>query len=699
MGNSIVFLVIMLSKQIRSTVNFFLANLALADLFVGVFCIIPNLISALNQEFISGWFTCKTYFFVRSLNYSVSILILTIVSLERYFVIVNPILSRRFANNLTIRSLIISGVWVICILYALPYFLIYNYQCSIVNSINVSEVIADFNESLVNLSSNFGNKNGDFGEFLGHSPSLVHFHHHGGNTSDSFVDARGDSSGNDDAGDGEDDDGSHNKTVDGDGGGDGEEVYCYCLPTHEYIQEVYSIIDFTCFYVVPLVLMSIVYIRISRVLWSSEILQLQLSSTTATTSARATSTARAATTAATMLTVADNANVNVVKPQQKQHHQQQQQPHEYKSSYQCSTKKNIDGVNLAAEKASRDGFDDIVECAAENYCPGNEKKLFGRENFLTSTAKLFKKRHRGVSNVHSSERTNPEQVHMHLITNTSVRVFSANEYKKDVQPCVQKPQQQLLFEQQNFRKNGEPKQQSHRATKRNMIFSQQHKKQHLKHQQHQQQHKPQNDFNSADTSSSSCGQPSLKNSNSNRTNNNKKHISRFSLSQCFSRLHKRNKIRRNDQFKESFISTSSAEQRTGATKTCAFEASPHSTTANNYTKLPSEYRFQAPKKPFTSSFSSSVKSSTNVNKPSMRARQKVVRLLIAMVSMFALCMLPEHLYFIIKKFVFIENFTVDFCLLLFLRLLFCSYSAINPILYSLLSRKFRKVLCSRCAKY
>ena len=42
------------SKRLRSMTNFFLANLAVADLCVGVFCVLPNLSTFLSPTFNSN---------------------------------------------------------------------------------------------------------------------------------------------------------------------------------------------------------------------------------------------------------------------------------------------------------------------------------------------------------------------------------------------------------------------------------------------------------------------------------------------------------------------------------------------------------------------------------------------------------------------------------------------------------------------
>jgi hypothetical protein len=46
-GNLLVILVVTLSRRLRSITNFFLANLAVADFCVGIFCVYQNLSSYL----------------------------------------------------------------------------------------------------------------------------------------------------------------------------------------------------------------------------------------------------------------------------------------------------------------------------------------------------------------------------------------------------------------------------------------------------------------------------------------------------------------------------------------------------------------------------------------------------------------------------------------------------------------------------
>ncbi|XP_061167512.1 trissin receptor-like [Saccostrea echinata] len=111
------------TARLRSLTNFFLANLAIADFSVGVFCVLPTLSTFLSQTWILGRIMCKVYYFMWNLSYTVSILILTAIAIERYIAIRFPLKAR---GCFTSRRLILTQVviWVIAATYSTPYLLI-----------------------------------------------------------------------------------------------------------------------------------------------------------------------------------------------------------------------------------------------------------------------------------------------------------------------------------------------------------------------------------------------------------------------------------------------------------------------------------------------------------------------------------------------------------------------------------------------
>ncbi|CAH1368909.1 hypothetical protein MTP99_010414 [Tenebrio molitor] len=120
-GNLLVILVVTLSRRLRSITNFFLANLAVADFCVAIFCVYQNLLIYIVDSWMLGEFLCKMYLFIQSLSNTASIFILVIICIERYFAIIYPITCKQILTPRRLR-LIIFGVWVTCILYNSPKF-------------------------------------------------------------------------------------------------------------------------------------------------------------------------------------------------------------------------------------------------------------------------------------------------------------------------------------------------------------------------------------------------------------------------------------------------------------------------------------------------------------------------------------------------------------------------------------------------
>ncbi|CAG7718895.1 unnamed protein product, partial [Allacma fusca] len=124
-GNLTVVLVMKLHWRMRSVTKFCLGNLAIANLCVGIFCVYQNLSLFLIDSWVFGKFLCKMYHFINSLSHTASILILVVISVERYLVILHPFKCR---SLLTIQRLrfIILGVWITSALICLPrlYFII-----------------------------------------------------------------------------------------------------------------------------------------------------------------------------------------------------------------------------------------------------------------------------------------------------------------------------------------------------------------------------------------------------------------------------------------------------------------------------------------------------------------------------------------------------------------------------------------------
>ncbi|XP_018025102.1 trissin receptor, partial [Hyalella azteca] len=118
-GNLLVVLVMTLHRRMRSHTNFFLTNLAVADLGVAVFCVYQNFAMYVIHDWYLGQFLCLMYHFVTSLSCTASVIILVAVSGERYLAIVEPL---RAKSLLTRRNMVTTMVlvWAFSALYSCP---------------------------------------------------------------------------------------------------------------------------------------------------------------------------------------------------------------------------------------------------------------------------------------------------------------------------------------------------------------------------------------------------------------------------------------------------------------------------------------------------------------------------------------------------------------------------------------------------
>ncbi|KAK1123860.1 hypothetical protein K0M31_008546 [Melipona bicolor] len=121
LGNLMVIFVVTFSRRLRSITNFFLANLAVADFCVGIFCVYQTLTNYLMNSWPLGDVLCKVYMFVHALSYTASVLILMVVCIERYLAIVYPIKCRSVLTRSRLQ-LVIGIVWIVAAVYALPRF-------------------------------------------------------------------------------------------------------------------------------------------------------------------------------------------------------------------------------------------------------------------------------------------------------------------------------------------------------------------------------------------------------------------------------------------------------------------------------------------------------------------------------------------------------------------------------------------------
>lgn len=130
LGNSLVILIIFKIRGMRSTMNYFILNMAASDLLFTVF-VIPRVVSDLHSApsrwFVGGAlgsFLCKFDFFIQDVSTAVSILSLVAIAIDRFYGVVFPIKAGLMSSG-TFRRRILAATWFVSALFHLPYFYAY----------------------------------------------------------------------------------------------------------------------------------------------------------------------------------------------------------------------------------------------------------------------------------------------------------------------------------------------------------------------------------------------------------------------------------------------------------------------------------------------------------------------------------------------------------------------------------------------
>ena len=119
-GNALVVLIVFHYMGIATVTNLFISNLALTDLFIGVFCIPIVLVSDfLLLDWPFGLFMCKFTSFAQSVFVVCTVYTLLAMSIDRYIAIIYPLhpkLTRKQCH------LTIALLWLFSILFSCPIF-------------------------------------------------------------------------------------------------------------------------------------------------------------------------------------------------------------------------------------------------------------------------------------------------------------------------------------------------------------------------------------------------------------------------------------------------------------------------------------------------------------------------------------------------------------------------------------------------
>ncbi|XP_054734979.1 RYamide receptor [Anastrepha obliqua] len=116
-GNVLVIWVVVTTRQMRTVTNTYIANLAVADVVIGLFCIPFQFQAALLQRWNLPWFMCGFCPFVQTLSVNVSVFTLIAIAIDRHRAIINPLRAR---PSKYISKFIIFGIWLLALVFATP---------------------------------------------------------------------------------------------------------------------------------------------------------------------------------------------------------------------------------------------------------------------------------------------------------------------------------------------------------------------------------------------------------------------------------------------------------------------------------------------------------------------------------------------------------------------------------------------------
>ncbi|KOC60735.1 Neuropeptide Y receptor, partial [Habropoda laboriosa] len=116
-GNALVMWIIATSRRMQTVKNYYIANLAFADIIIGLFAIPFQFQAALLQRWNLPYFMCAFCPFIRALSVNVSIFTLTAIAIDRHKAILKPLSARPSKHT---AKIFIVGIWIVGVCLATP---------------------------------------------------------------------------------------------------------------------------------------------------------------------------------------------------------------------------------------------------------------------------------------------------------------------------------------------------------------------------------------------------------------------------------------------------------------------------------------------------------------------------------------------------------------------------------------------------
>ncbi|KAK6621798.1 hypothetical protein RUM44_001605 [Polyplax serrata] len=122
LGNSTVLIALYLDQKRKSRMNFFIMQLALADLTVGIFYVLTDIIWRMTVTWHAGNFGCKMIRFLQAVVIYSSTYVLVALSIDRYDAITHPM---NFSGSSRRARVLVILAWGFSVVFSIPMILLY----------------------------------------------------------------------------------------------------------------------------------------------------------------------------------------------------------------------------------------------------------------------------------------------------------------------------------------------------------------------------------------------------------------------------------------------------------------------------------------------------------------------------------------------------------------------------------------------
>ncbi|CRK97131.1 CLUMA_CG010528, isoform A [Clunio marinus] len=122
LGNTAVLVTLFINKSRKSRMNFFIKHLALADLSVGLFNVLTDIVWRITVTWEAGNIACKFIKYIQCLTTYASTYVLVALSIDRYDAITHPM---NFSGSWKRAKILVISAWVLSALFSTPQFFLY----------------------------------------------------------------------------------------------------------------------------------------------------------------------------------------------------------------------------------------------------------------------------------------------------------------------------------------------------------------------------------------------------------------------------------------------------------------------------------------------------------------------------------------------------------------------------------------------